>query len=432
MTAEVRAVPRTELVAPPLALYLHLPWCRRKCPYCDFNSHVTETVPTARYVAALLAELAREAARVAGRSVSSVFLGGGTPSLFAPESIASLLSGVRARVELADDAEVTLEANPGTLERGRYAGYRDAGVTRVSLGAQSFAQRQLELLGRIHGPDDTRRAAVELREAGLNNFNLDLMHGLPEQSVLGAVADVDQALALHPAHLSHYQLTIEPGTAFYRRPPPLPDEEVAGAAETAAHKRLTHAGFERYEISAWARPGARCRHNLNYWEFGDYLGLGAGAHGKLTDMDRQCIWRTEKPRQPERYLSEVEAGHEPGTRLPVAPHDLPFEFMLNALRLADGYSREQFETRTGLAFESVAPVVADQARRGLLSVLGSTIAPTEFGWRFLNDVHLEYLPKAALRPEMAASRGRNLGPATTLRAAGDGGVLHNEPAQTEN
>jgi putative oxygen-independent coproporphyrinogen III oxidase len=420
------------LATPPLALYLHLPWCRRKCPYCDFNSHVSESVPKERYVAALLAELAREAPRVAGRSVVSVFLGGGTPSLFAPDSIASLLSGVRNRIELAADAEITLEANPGTLECGRFAGYRAAGITRVSLGAQSFAARQLKLLGRIHGPDDTRRAASELRAAGFSNFNLDLMHGLPEQTAAQALEDVRQALALHPPHLSHYQLTIEPGTAFFQRPPRLPDEEVAAESEATAHAELRRAGFERYEVSAWARPGARCRHNLNYWQFGDYLGLGAGAHGKITDVGRQCIWRTEKPRQPERYLREVEAGGALGTVVPVEPRELPFEFMLNALRLADGFCIEQFESRTGVSFASVEPIVSGQARRGLLAVVGSSITPTAFGWRFLNDVQLEYLTGAGSGPEISLSRGRNIG-LQTARGAGDGGgVLHNRAGAAEN
>jgi oxygen-independent coproporphyrinogen-3 oxidase len=413
-------------------LYLHLPWCRRKCPYCDFNSHVTESIPAARYVAALLAELAREAPRVAGRTVSSVFLGGGTPSLFSPDSIATLLSGIGARVALTGDVEITLEANPGTLECGRFAGYRAAGITRVSLGAQSFAAHQLRLLGRIHGPDDTRRAAAELRGAGFSNFNLDLMHGLPEQTAAQAVEDIFAALALDPPHLSHYQLTIEPGTAFFRRPPPLPEEDEAAESEAAAHARLRMAGFERYEISAWARPGARCRHNLNYWQFGDYLGLGAGAHGKITDAERQRIWRTENPRQPERYMSGVESGSDPGTRLPVEGRDLPFEFMLNALRLADGYSVAQFETRTGLAFSRIEPIVSEQARRGLLALAGSSITPTEFGWRFLNDVQLEYLPRSGSGPGSTASRGRNLGLKTPQTPGAGGGVLHNTAGATEN
>jgi oxygen-independent coproporphyrinogen-3 oxidase len=420
------------LATPPLALYVHLPWCRRKCPYCDFNSHVAETIPAARYVAALLAELARVAPRVAGRTVSSVFFGGGTPSLFSPDSMATLLSGIRARIELTADAEITLEANPGTLECGRFAGYRAAGITRVSLGAQSFAARQLELLGRIHGPDDTRRAAAELRDAGLANFNLDLMHGLPEQTVAQALSDVSEALALGAVHVSHYQLTIEPGTAFFRRPPQLPAEEVSAESESAAHACLRNARFERYEISAWARPGARCRHNLNYWQFGDYLGLGAGAHGKITDASRQCIWRTENPRQPERYMGGVESGADPGTILPVEPRDLPFEFMLNALRLADGYCTEQFETRTGLSFSAIERIVSDQAQRGLLAVAGSRIAPTEFGWRFLNDVQLGYLPRSGFGAGSTASRGRNLGFETATAAAAGGGVLHNRSAAAEN
>ena len=291
----------TALLTPPLALYVHFPWCVRKCPYCDFNSYALHgELPAEAYLARLARDLAAQGQLVPGREIVSVFLGGGTPSLFAPEAIARVLAAARAQLRFAPDAEVTLEANPGTIERGRFAEYRSAGVTRVSLGAQSFDARTLAALGRIHSPAETRRGAEELHASGLSNFNLDLMYALPGQDVALALSDLDEALALNPTHLSHYQLTLEPGTAFAARPPPLPDEESAWAMLGACAERLARAGLTQYEVSAWARPGARCRHNLNYWSFGDYLGVGAGAHGKLTLMERGCIVRTTQLREPRR------------------------------------------------------------------------------------------------------------------------------------
>ena len=383
----------SRLEAPPLALYVHLPWCVRKCPYCDFNSHAIKgALPEREYVAALLADLEADLPLVAGRVVTSLFLGGGTPSLFAAESIAELLGAVGARLELAKGLEATLEANPGTVEHGRFAGYRDAGINRVSVGAQSFDAEKLAALGRIHGPGDTARAVAELGEAGLSNFNLDLMHGLPGQTVAGACADIDQALALRPAHLSHYQLTLEPGTVFHERPPPLPAEELAQEIETAAHSRLRAAGYVQYEISAWSRPGAECRHTLNYWRFGDYLGLGAGAHGKLTDAKRGTIARTVKTRQPREYLERARRGESQCTLAPVPARELPFEFMLNALRLPAGFAVEEFEARTGLAIASVEPTLEVAAGRGLMARDAGGWRPTEFGRRFLNDLQAMFLP----------------------------------------
>jgi oxygen-independent coproporphyrinogen-3 oxidase len=287
---------------PPLALYVHFPWCVRKCPYCDFNSYTLNgELAQEPYLERLARDIEAQAPQVAGREIVSVFLGGGTPSLFSPDAIARVLRTAGRHLTLSTQVEVTLEANPGTIERGRFAAYRDAGVTRVSLGAQTFDAATLERLGRIHSPDETRRAAAELHAAGLTNFNLDLMYALPGQDLAGARADVAEALALAPAHLSHYQLTLEPGTVFAARPPALPDEDVAAAMLLACGEGLQAAGFAQYEVSAYARAGRQCQHNLNYWNFGDYLGVGAGAHGKLTFADRGQIVRTLQPREPRRY-----------------------------------------------------------------------------------------------------------------------------------
>ena len=330
----------------PIAVYVHLPWCVRKCPYCDFNSHAAPgDIPENTYVQALLADLDCDLDLAAGRRVGSVFLGGGTPSLFSPEAIGALISGIAARLPLAPDAEITMEANPGTVEHGRFSGYRAAGINRVSLGAQSFDAEALKALGRIHGPGEIGLAVAELAAAGIDNFNLDLMYALPGQSREGALADVEAALALGPAHLSHYQLTLEPGTAFYHRPPALPDDELAFDMQQDCQQRLAQAGFGQYEVSAYARPGRQCRHNLNYWRFGDYLGIGAGAHGKATVGG--AIIRTEKPRSPREYLQG--GGASGARRRSVAVAELPFEFMLNALRLQEGFELAGFEQATGQA-----------------------------------------------------------------------------------
>ncbi len=382
------------LTTPPLALYVHFPWCVQKCPYCDFNSHALHgELPADRYISALLSDLDAQAATVAGRPLVSVFFGGGTPSLFSPDSLANLISAIHERFKVEDPVELTLEANPGTIERGRFAEYRAAGVSRVSLGAQTFAASKLAVLGRIHGPDDTRRAATELHAAGLDNFNLDLMYGLPDQTVAEAVADVEAALALEPAHLSHYQLTLEPGTVFAAHPPSLPTEEICDDILAACQSRFAAAGFARYEVSAYARAGRACQHNLNYWQFGDYLGLGAGAHGKLTDPARDVIERTRQPRDPRRYLKADPAGMVTET---VPRAERPFEFMLNALRCVTGFDAKLFEARTGLACDDIAPTLESLVARGLLMrELGPQIParwrPSERGFRFLNEVLLDFL-----------------------------------------
>jgi oxygen-independent coproporphyrinogen-3 oxidase len=374
-----------------IAIYVHLPWCVRKCPYCDFNSHAAPGhIPEEAYIAALLADLDADLDLAAGRTVTSVFLGGGTPSLFGTGAIGTLLGGLAARLPFAADVEITMEANPGTVEHGRFEGYAAAGVNRVSLGAQSFDAARLKVLGRIHGPGEIGIAVSELRAAAITNLNLDLMYALPEQTTAGALADLAEGLALGPAHLSHYQLTLEPGTAFYHRPPPLPDDDQAFDMQDSCQQMLATAGFGQYEVSAYAQPGRQCRHNLNYWRYGDYLGIGAGAHGKLTVGDR--IIRTEKPRMPREYLRRAAEGMGMGSRRPVPVADLPFEFMLNALRLHEGFTLTDFELATGLAAHSIKPELAALAARALIAETGGRWRPTELGFRFLNDLQAAFLP----------------------------------------
>jgi oxygen-independent coproporphyrinogen-3 oxidase len=384
----------------PLSLYVHMPWCVRKCPYCDFNSHqLKAAAPDAGYIDALIRDFESELPRVSGRRIETIFFGGGTPSLFQPEDFSRLLGALNQRAAFAPDAEITLEANPGTIERGRFLGYREAGINRVSLGAQTFGARALEKLGRIHSADDTHRAVAELRAARLDNFNLDLMYALPGQSLEEAVEDVKTACALEPAHISYYQLTLEPGTVFHSKPPPLPDEDLAWQMQAAGQQLLAEAEYVQYEVSAYAREGRRCRHNLNYWRFGDYLGLGAGAHGKLTLELPQRILRTIKPKQPRDYLEQMRVqgagGSGPasiGESGFIAAADLPFEFMLNALRLNDGFTLEEYRRRTGLAAGSLEIPLTKARAKGLLEAQGEAAwRPTELGRRFLNDLQATFL-----------------------------------------
>lgn len=382
---------------PPLALYLHLPWCVKKCPYCDFNSHTAgPAIPRERYVKALQRDLRYEAPQAEDRVVSSLFIGGGTPSLFSGAEIGQLLDSVREHFVLADDIEVTMEANPGTVERHNLAGYREAGVNRLSLGAQSFSADALTRLGRIHGPGEITQAVADARAAGFDNLNLDLMFALPGQTLAMALADLAQAVALAPEHLSFYQLTLEPNTVFHQRPPAeLPDDELSWDMQEAAFRHLEQAGYRRYEISAFARDGKSCRHNRNYWTFGDYLAVGAGAHGKVTDRAGR-IWRYKKPAHPQTYMECAERddlARHPLVR--VAEADLLFEFMLNALRLPDGFAERAFEERTGLSFDVARPGVAELADRGLMQAAGSaTWRPTPLGLRFLNELQAHFLPSA--------------------------------------
>jgi oxygen-independent coproporphyrinogen-3 oxidase len=384
------------LRAPPLSLYVHIPWCVRKCPYCDFNSHVApEKLPQTDYVAALLEDLDHDLPLAGARPLLSIFFGGGTPSLFSPDEIGRFLGGVRERMEFAADIEVTLEANPGTIEHGRFSGYRDAGVTRVSIGAQTFSEPHLKVLGRIHGSGDIQRAVDELARAGLDNFNLDLMYGLPEQTRSQAAADVRAAIALAPRHISHYQLTLEPGTVFYHRPPPVPDQDAAWEMQMDCQDLLAGNGYEQYEVSAYAQTAARCRHNLNYWQFGDYVGVGAGAHGKLSQPEAGAITRTVRCRQPRDYLSRT-VGDRLVEQRRVATNELPFEYMLNALRLLEGFCVDDFESRTGSSHHVLDAVLGVVERKGLLARAGAgRWRPTELGACFLNELQAAFLPEAA-------------------------------------
>jgi oxygen-independent coproporphyrinogen-3 oxidase len=383
-----------------IALYVHFPWCVAKCPYCDFNSFALRgELPAADYLAALRRDLLAQLEWLEDRGaprrpIASLFMGGGTPSLFSPESIGEWLGWLRTQCTLTDDVEITLEANPGTIERGRFAGYRDAGVNRVSLGAQSFGAAQLAVLGRIHAADDTRRAAEELHAAGLANFNIDLMYALPGQSLAMARDDVAAALELAPAHVSHYQLTLEAGTPFAALPPAgLPEDDSAERMLEACLELLEARGYSRYEVSAYARAGARCRHNLAYWRFADYLGIGAGAHGKLSFGAAPAleIWRTTRPREPRRFMAD------PATLQPLAvpPGQRPFEFLLNALRLVDGFAVGEYEAATGLRWSDQQATTAALVARGLLSEADGRLRATARGLHFLNDVLVEYLPEAA-------------------------------------
>jgi len=385
------------LIAPPLSLYIHIPWCVKKCPYCDFNSHAQNgALPVEEYVAALLADLDRDLAAFAQarqRPLHSIFFGGGTPSLFAPDAIARILDGVGARLDLPREAEVTLETNPGTVEHGRFDGYLGAGVNRISFGVQSFDDDKLRRLGRIHSAMEVDRAVKSAQDAGYANINLDLMYALPEQSLAGALDDVERALALQPTHVSHYQLTLEPNTLFALRPPPLPDEDSAWDMQEACQARLAAAGYAQYEVSAYARDGRRCAHNLNYWAFGDYLGIGAGAHGKLSDDGR--IVRTSKVKLPRSYLERAARREAFGSVADVAPDDLPFEFMMNALRLNDGVEAASFTERTGLAADAIATRLQRARVRAWLLDDPARLAPSELGRRYLNDVVASFLPETS-------------------------------------
>ncbi|MFO1308866.1 MAG: radical SAM family heme chaperone HemW [Burkholderiales bacterium] len=381
---------------PPLSLYVHLPWCLRKCPYCDFNSHEWrgggEGPPEDAYVDALVADLEQALPAVWGRKVSTVFLGGGTPSLFSPEAIDRLLAAVRARLPLVAGAEVTMEANPGTFERRRFEGYRDAGVNRLSIGVQSFAARHLAALGRVHDAAEARAAAAAAVEL-FDEVNLDLMFALPGQRLDDALADVEEALAFRTTHLSCYELTIEPNTAFHRHPPDRPDEDEADAMQSAIEARLAQAGYERYEVSAYAKPGHRCGHNVNYWRFGDYLGIGAGAHGKVSMPGR--VVREVRCKQPKQYVERALAGDAVMERREVEPGELGFEFMLNALRLTEGVPAALFAERTGVPIASIAREIGVAARRGLLDPDPALLRATPLGRRFLNELVALFLRERA-------------------------------------
>jgi putative oxygen-independent coproporphyrinogen III oxidase len=376
---------------PPLSLYIHIPWCVRKCPYCDFNSHeARQEIPEAAYVDALIADLEQATPLVWGRKIRSVFFGGGTPSIFSAESIDKILSHVRMLTPLEYGAEVTLEANPGTVDIANFKGYRDAGVNRVSLGIQSFQPQYLKALGRIHD----REQALAAAELALNTFekvNLDVMYALPEQSLEDALLDAETACQIKPAHLSFYHLTLEPNTPFHRTPPSLPDDDTSATMQEEIEKILAANGYQHYETSGFAQPGQQCQHNLNYWTFGDYLGIGAGAHSKLSFHDK--IIRQSRHKHPKRYLESVTTGQMVDGEWQIGREDLAFEFMMNALRLVDGVETSLFQQRTGLPLRVIQAQMEEAQRKGLLEQVGGVIKPTLLGQRFLNTLLEMFLPE---------------------------------------
>ncbi len=388
----------TRLTAlPPLSLYVHVPWCVRKCPYCDFNSHewrpagdATAAIPEDAYAQALVADLEAALPGIWGRRIETIFFGGGTPSLLSGAALERILSAIRARVTVVPGAEITLEANPGTVETARFEQFRDAGITRLSVGVQSFDDAHLSRLGRIHGADDAHRA-IEAALRAIGNVNLDLMYALPEQTLAQARADIETAIASGVPHLSAYHLTLEPNTWFATHPPPLPDEDLASDIQDLVDQSLSAAGFDHYETSAHARPGARCAHNLNYWRFGDYLGIGAGAHSKLSFPGR--IVREARVRLPRDYMQRALEGRAVQSAQTVARADLPGEYMMNALRLTEGFEMAQFTERTGLAASSLALTLEQGERRGLLTRDAVRVRPTELGRRFLNDLLALFLAR---------------------------------------
>ena len=388
-TATLATGPRFHAL-PPLSLYIHVPWCVRKCPYCDFNSHEARgDIPETAYVAALIADLEHAIPLVWGRRVQSVFFGGGTPSLLSGAAVETLLSAVRARIPLAVDAEVTLEANPGTFESGKFGAYRAAGVNRLSIGIQSFDPAHLASLGRIH--DDVQAAhAIDIARQHFENFNLDLMYGLPRQTIAQAEADVSRALAYAPPHLSFYHLTIEPNTYFHRHPPVVPDDDTAAGMQEMIEKLTADAGYEHYETSAYSLRGRKSRHNLNYWTYGDYLGVGAGAHSKISFSSR--IVRQARHRSPRDYMARTAAGNAVQSEHEVAARDIPFEFMMNVLRLSDGFPSSLFPERAGLPVVTVLRTLDEAERRGFVSRDHERVVPTDRGRRFLNDLLQLFLP----------------------------------------
>jgi putative oxygen-independent coproporphyrinogen III oxidase len=380
---------------PPLSLYVHIPWCVRKCPYCDFNSHEARGntqggAPEQDYVQALISDLELALPQIWGRRVYSVFFGGGTPSLFSARAIEELLAALRARLNLAADAEITLEANPGTFEAAKFRDYRASGINRLSIGIQSFDEAKLQALGRIHNGDEARRA-IDIAQAHFDNINLDLMYALPQQTLREAEQDIDTALGFGTAHLSAYHLTLEPNTLFHRHPPPLPDFDLAADMQDMIEARLAGAGHVNYETSAFAQPGRECRHNLNYWRFGDYLGIGAGAHSKLSFPDR--ILRQSRYKQPREYMQKTAAGAPVQEAHALTRKDLGFEFMMNALRLTGGFETALFAERTGLTLSAVEQTLQEAVRRGLIVRDHARIAPTKHGQRFLNDLLQMFLPQ---------------------------------------
>lgn len=377
------------LSLPPLSLYIHIPWCIQKCPYCDFNSHaVKQGIPEQEYISHLLADLDADLGYVQGRKLQSIFIGGGTPSVFSAAGIDAILQGVKARIDFADNIEITMEANPGTVEAERFAGYVKAGVSRFSIGVQSFQNEKLSRLGRIHQGDEAKNtaslASALMKHSTLQSFNLDLMHGLPDQSIDDALSDLMQAIAVNPPHISWYQLTIEPNTAFASKPPVLPQDDILWDIQEQGHALLTAAGYQQYETSAYAKAGFQCQHNLNYWRFGDYLGIGCGAHGKITEPAAGRIIRTVKVKHPKGYMDLTKAYLDSSTA--VSAEDLPFEFFMNRFRLLEPCPLQDFTAYTGLSIETMAPNLARAEQLGLVSLQHNSAQITPHGVRYLNDL----------------------------------------------
>ena len=385
---------------PPLSLYIHIPWCVSKCPYCDFNSHEARgDIPEDRYIKALIADLEQDLAAVWGRTVESVFIGGGTPSLFSAQGIAQLLSEIRARLPLKPDAEITLEANPGTVDQARFSGFREAGINRLSMGIQSFQDDLLLAIGRIHNGTEAHNAVESARRAGFENINLDLMFGLPAQTTAQALQDLGTAVDLQPAHLSCYELTIEPNTRFYRQPPQRPDDDALWEMQTAVQSQLGNAGYPRYEVSAYARPGRQCRHNLNYWQFGDYLGIGAGAHAKISSAATQTITRTSKVKHPRAYLDAAHSEARISSRNELSADDVILEFAMNSLRLDSGFTKAAFTAATSLPYASIEAQVHAAIKRQLLTADNGVIKATATGQRYLNELLQYWMPESPRHAE---------------------------------
>lgn len=381
--------------APPLSLYIHVPWCIRKCPYCDFNSHNSpEQVPETGYVDALITDLEQELIDIGSeRVIKTIFIGGGTPSLFSASAYERLFSEIKKRIYIADDAEITLEANPGTFEQQRFADYRSIGINRLSIGIQSFDEKALQKLGRVHDRQQAINAAETAHKVGFDNFNLDLMFGLPNQTAELARHDIETAIALNPSHISYYQLTLEPNTLFYQRPPKLPEDDAIIDWQLESQARLANAGYLQYEVSAYAQQGKQCQHNLNYWQFGDYIGIGAGAHGKVTQLKKQSIIRRSKQKQPQRYIDTAGTLASVQTEEIIQTNDLGFEFMLNALRLTEGFNAQLFTQHTGLPISKIKAILDNAISDDLLSFDGEMITPTQKGQRYLNSLIELFLPE---------------------------------------
>ena len=378
---------------PPLSLYIHIPWCLKKCPYCDFNSHAADdTIPETAYIDALIADLEQELPSIWGRPIESIFFGGGTPSLLSAEGLDRLLSDIRARIQLHPDAEITLEANPGTFEQQKFSDFRQAGINRLSIGIQSFNEQHLKKLGRIHNGKDAENAIAVARQADFDNINLDLMFGLPDQTAAQAQADIEKAISFQAEHISYYQLTIEPNTLFHVHPPQLPEDEQSWDIQAQSHALLKEHGYQQYEISAWSQPSKQCRHNLNYWEFGDYLGIGAGAHSKITNAQHQHISRSSKLKQPRAYMGHSRTEQRIATQQLIKRSEAALEFMMNVLRLPQGFPSSLFFERTGLPLTQVSAALLEAENNGLIIQDGQWVRPSDLGQRHLNSLLQLFMP----------------------------------------